>query len=122
MDPRKTIKFNEYKHACKRTANPDMTWDEANLNWALGIAGEAGEYCELIKKKHFHGKGLNRQEAKKELGDILYYVAMAAANLQLSLADIAEANVEKLLARYPNGFVRGGGNRNSNNDHEDDGN
>tara|TARA_R100000664_G_C2727983_1_gene119361 strand:+ start:534 stop:902 length:369 start_codon:yes stop_codon:yes gene_type:complete len=121
MDPRKTIKFNEYQVACKRTANPDMSWDEANLNWALGIAGEAGEYCELIKKKHFHAKPLNRQDAKKELGDILYYVAMAAANLQLDLSEIAEANVEKLLARYPNGFVKGGGVRQRNNDHEDDG-
>tara|TARA_R100001443_G_scaffold112828_1_gene126832 strand:- start:565 stop:933 length:369 start_codon:yes stop_codon:yes gene_type:complete len=121
MDPRRTIKFNEYQEACKRTANPDMSWDEANLNWALGIAGEAGEYCELIKKKHFHAKPLNRQDAKKELGDILYYVAMAAANLQLSLTEIAQANVDKLLSRYPNGFVKGGGVRHQNNDHEDDG-
>ena len=51
---------------------------------------------------------------------MLYYVAMAASNLGLSLSDIAEANVNKLLARYPNGFVRGGGVRQGNNDHEDD--
>ena len=91
------------------------------MNWALGIAGEAGEYCELIKKRHFHGKELDLQDAKKELGDVLYYVAMAASNLNISLNDIAQANVDKLLSRYPNGFVRGGGIRQGNNDHEDDG-
>tara|TARA_S200002703_G_scaffold128458_1_gene115246 strand:+ start:134 stop:481 length:348 start_codon:yes stop_codon:yes gene_type:complete len=115
------MNFNEYQEACKRTANPDISWEEANINWALGIAGESGEYCELIKKKHFHDRVLNRQEAKKELGDILYYVAMAAANLQLDFDEVAEANVEKLRARYPDGFVAGGGKRH-NNDHEDDAN
>ena len=114
------ISFDEFQKACKRTANPDISWRDANLNWALGISGEAGEYCELIKKRHFHGKGLDTQEAKKELGDVLYYVAMAASNLGVSLEDIAQANVNKLLARYPDGFVRGGGVRHENNDHEDD--
>tara|TARA_R100001443_G_scaffold12706_1_gene22399 strand:- start:155 stop:505 length:351 start_codon:yes stop_codon:yes gene_type:complete len=115
------MNFNTFQEACKRTANPDISWTDANLNWALGIAGEAGEYCELIKKRHFHGKELDLQDAKKELGDVLYYVAMAASNLNISLNDIAQANVAKLLSRYPNGFVRGGGIRQGNNDHEDDG-
>jgi len=47
---------------------------------------------------------------------------MAASNLNIPLDEIAQANVTKLLARYPNGFVRGGGVRQGNNDHEDDGN
>jgi len=115
------MNFNEYQEACKRTANPNISWEEANLNWALGIAGESGEYCELIKKKHFHDKVLNRQHVKKELGDILYYVAMAAANLQLDFDEVAQANIDKLTARYPEGFKSGGGIRHHNNDHEDDG-
>ena len=49
--------------------------------------------------------------AKKELGDVLYYVAMAAKNLQISLDEVAKANVDKLKARYPNGCVEGGGIR-----------
>jgi NTP pyrophosphatase (non-canonical NTP hydrolase) len=116
------MNFNTFQEACKRTANPDIGWRDANMNWALGIAGEAGEYCELIKKRNFHGKELNLQDAKKELGDVLYYIAMAAANLGIPLDEIAQANVTKLLARYPNGFVKGGGNRQENNDHEDDAN
>jgi len=97
----------------------------SNLNWALGIAGEAGEYCEVIKKHTFHNDGntpLSFDNAKKELGDVLYYVAMAAKNLNLSLDEIARANVEKLRARYPDGFEAGGGIRKpKNNDADDDG-
>ena len=50
------MNFNEFQQECNRTANPNINWEQANLNWALGIAGEAGEYCELIKKHTFHGK------------------------------------------------------------------
>jgi|5_EtaG_2_1085323.scaffolds.fasta_scaffold208050_1 NTP pyrophosphatase (non-canonical NTP hydrolase) len=118
----RNMNFKEFQQACKRTANPGISWRDANMNWALGIAGEAGEYCELIKKRNFHGKDLDIQDAKSELGDILYYVAMAASNLNLGLDDVAKENVKKLLARYPDGFVEGGGNRQENNDHEDDAN
>jgi len=127
------MNFNEFQQECIRTANPNMTWKEERLNWALGIAGESGEYCELIKKEFFHGKPLNVEDAKKELGDILYYVAMAANNLHIWLEDVADLNVRKLRERYPDGFTPGGGNRaveervddyfqTTNNDHEDDAN
>jgi len=115
------MNFNNFQKDCERTANTDLTRSEAAMNWALGIAGEAGEYCEIIKKSEFHGKALNKDHAKKELGDILYYVAMAASNLDINLEDVAQANVDKLRARYPDGFEEGGGIRNHNNDHEDDG-
>ena len=106
------MNFNEFQQECNRTANANINWEQANLNWALGIAGEAGEYCELIKKHTFHGKKpLDLDAARKELGDVLYYVAMAAKNLQLSLDEVARANVDKLRARYPEGFVNGGGIR-----------
>jgi len=117
------MNFNEFQQECKRTANSSEGWEMSNLNWALGIAGEAGEYCELIKKHTFHGKRpLDIDAARKELGDVLYYVSMAAQNLGITLEEVAQANVDKLRARYPTGFVEGGGNRTPNNDHEDDGN
>ena len=124
------MNFNEFQQECSRTANLNVNWEQLNLNWALGIAGEAGEYCELIKKHTFHGKKpLDLDAARKELGDVLYYVAMAAKNLHLSLDEVARANVDKLKARYPDGFVEGGGIRDpkklkitKNNDRDDDGN
>ena len=121
MNTRRKMNFNNFQKDCERTANTDLTRSEASMNWALGIAGEAGEYCEIIKKSEFHGKTLNKDHAKKELGDILYYVAMAASNLNINLEEVAQANVDKLRARYPDGFEEGGGIRRHNNDHEDDG-
>ena len=50
------MNFNEFQQECSRTANLSVNWEQLNLNWALEIAGEAGEYCELIKKHTFHGK------------------------------------------------------------------
>ena len=112
--------FEWFQEACRRTANRDLTSRDAHLNWALGLAGESGEYCELVKKAVFHGKPYKTEDAKKELGDILYYLAAAATENGLSLLDIARTNVDKLKERYPEGFQEGGGNRN--NDSEDDGN
>ncbi|MEK9698038.1 MAG: MazG nucleotide pyrophosphohydrolase domain-containing protein [Candidatus Poseidoniales archaeon] len=65
---------------------------------------------------------LDKDDAKKELGDVLYYVAMAATNLNIDLESVAEENVRKLRARYPDGFIEGGGRRFRNNDYDDDGN
>ena len=107
------MNFNEYQLACLRTANPNLTVKESLLNWALGLAGESGEYIELVKKEFFHKKPYTLEEAKKELGDVLYYLTQCAHSNGLTLNDIAEANVEKLKARYPEGFEDGGGIRGS---------
>lgn len=105
------MNFNEYQLACRRTANPNLTVKESLINWALGLAGESGEYIELVKKEFFHKRPYTLEEAKKELGDVLYYLAQCAHSNGLTLDDIAQANVEKLKARYPNGFEEGGGIR-----------
>ncbi len=78
---------------------------------ALGIAGEGGEYNELIKKEYYHGIPSDREKVKKELGDILWYIAAAALLHDFTLQDIAETNIAKLMARYPDGPVLGGGIR-----------
>ena len=78
---------------------------------AMGLCGEAGEFIELVKKHLFHGKDLDRDLAAKELGDVLWYLAVAADAIGFSLDKIATWNVAKLVARYPDGFVSGGGAR-----------
>lgn len=77
---------------------------DALLMHALGLGGEAGEFQEIIKKHAFHGAPLDRERAAKELGDILWYLDRAAADLGLTLDEIAVRNVAKLRARYPEGF------------------
>jgi NTP pyrophosphatase (non-canonical NTP hydrolase) len=78
---------------------------------ALGLAGESGEVCDLIKKWRYHGVGYDRDAMKKELGDVLWYLTALAADHGFSLDGIAQLNIEKLKARYPDGFVKGGGIR-----------
>lgn len=107
------MSLNDYQREAARTA---ASVDHDTLVVAaLGLAGETGEFVELIKKHFFHGKAFDREAVKKELGDVLWYLALAASAAELSLDTIAAANIEKLRARYPDGFVPGGGNR------EDDG-
>lgn len=72
--------------------------------WSLGLVGEAGEFADLMKKVHGHGKKLDRETAIKELGDVMWYVAALAASLDTTLSEVARVNVEKLRERYPNGF------------------
>ena len=75
------------------------------LTWnALGIAGEAGEVADIIKKHVGHGHELDRTKLTKELGDVLWYVAALAHDIGVDLSTVARENVEKLKTRYPDGF------------------
>jgi NTP pyrophosphatase (non-canonical NTP hydrolase) len=77
------------------------------LTAAIGMASENGEFSEIVKKCVFQGKEFNRKERyhmKRELGDILWYLANAATALGYNLDDIMFENIQKLEARYPNGF------------------
>jgi len=74
------------------------------LNGCLGLAGESGEVLDMIKKWIFHEKGLDREHLKKEIGDVMWYVAMLCESFGFDLDEILQMNVDKLKARYPEGF------------------
>ncbi|MED3623246.1 nucleoside triphosphate pyrophosphohydrolase family protein [Neobacillus thermocopriae] len=95
------MKLNEYQELASRTASPHP-YELAN--YALGIAGEAGEVADLIKKNIFHGHDLSKEEINKELGDVLWYISQIARLVGLTLDEIATSNIDKLIRRYPNGF------------------
>lgn len=97
------MNLNEYQKLASRTANIK---DEALTNFALGIAGEAGEVADIVKKYVYHGHTLDREELINELGDVLWYVSQLAAWMDIELEEVAHKNIEKLLARYPNGFSK----------------
>jgi len=76
------------------------------LTAALGISAEAGEFTEIVKKIFLQGKPYNEENAfhmKRELGDIMWYVAQACMALNISFDEVLEMNVEKLSSRYPEG-------------------
>ena len=74
------------------------------LNACLGLSGEVGELNDMIKKAVFHEKELNVDHARRELGDIMWYVAMMCYSFGWDLDEIMEINIDKLRARYPEGF------------------
>lgn len=74
------------------------------LNGALGLGGESGEVEDQVKKFIFQGHPLDKAHIAKELGDIAWYLAITADGIGYGLDDIFQMNVDKLMARYPNGF------------------
>ncbi len=74
------------------------------LNACLGLSGEVGEFHELIKKWIFHNKEFDITHAKKELGDVMWYVALMCESFGWTLDEILQMNIDKLKKRYPEGF------------------
>jgi len=70
----------------------------------VGLAGEAGEVADLIKKGIFHRHGLDIKKISEELGDLLWYIAALCTTLDLDMSKIMQANIDKLQIRYPNGY------------------
>ena len=80
---------------------------ERLITAALGISAEGGEFTEIVKKCLFQGKPMDEHtmyHLKRELGDIMWYIAQGCIALEIPLEDIIWMNIEKLEARYPNGF------------------
>lgn len=74
------------------------------LNACLGLSGEVGEFNDMIKKWIFHEKDLDLEHLKKECGDIMWYIAMMCHAFRWDLDEIMQLNIDKLMARYPEGF------------------
>ena len=98
--------INEYQKAAMRTVSgvAGATKDNQLINGAMGLCGESGEFMDLLKKYMFHGHDMDKEHMAKELGDIAWYPATAADALGYDLETIFQMNVDKLLARYPDGF------------------
>lgn len=106
--------FREYERGTGTTWRTDQTIDPTKaelVNAIFGLAGEAGELTDLIKKDLFHGVPADSDKVLKELGDVLYYVTRVAHYYGFDLETVADTNYQKLAARYPKGFVEGGGIR-----------
>ena len=97
------MNFNEYQKAALRTAK-EMDNCKQLMNAALGICGEGGEVADMVKKSAFQGHSMNVTHVAKELGDVLWYLAVCAKAIGYTLDEIGQMNLAKLEARYPNGF------------------
>lgn len=96
--------LDDYQDLAQRTAHEGFDIDQRLLIACCGLAGEAGEVCDIIKKGVGHGHDIDPARVADELGDVLWYLAEIAAVLDVSLSSVATANIEKLRRRYPDGF------------------
>lgn len=94
--------FDQYQVLAMRTR--DVKRDTDLLLGCMGIAGEAGEFIDLIKKNLYHQKPVDDIEMQKELGDVLWYMALVCDAKNWNFNDIACLNIKKLEERYPQGF------------------
>lgn len=101
---RREYSFAAYQVAAARTVNVELTESERLLQALLGLAGETGEVVDYMKKVLYHGHALDKEKLSDELGDVLWYIAELASAMGLDLDRVARQNVEKLKARYPEGF------------------
>lgn len=95
--------LNEYQQLAQRTsAHEESLWKLEN--GLLGLFGEGGECADILKKTLFQGHAFDKEHMAKELGDVLWYVAETASGLGMTMDEIAQKNIDKLNARYPDGF------------------
>ena len=108
--------FDEYQKQALTTAytNPkhkDTLMDQTV--WAMGIVGEAGEVIGKWKKMVAYNEGTITdeflQDIKKELGDIVWYIAVLANSLDISFEEIMEVNLNKLKDRKERNVIKGKG-------------
>ena len=96
--------FDEYQALAERTINPHLGTQEMLKHGVFGLAAEAGEVAGLFQKE-YQGHLLTDEALIKELGDVLWMVAEICTVKGIPMDSVAKTNIEKLKARYPDGFT-----------------
>ena len=95
--------FEEYRLKAKRTIPDGVSRLEMECHSMSGMVSEIGELHGLYQKE-YQGHRFDREHAKKELGDLLWFMAEYCTAMGWSFDDVAATNIDKLMARYPSGF------------------
>ena len=93
----------EYQLAAARTMNPALHPEQQAYHALHGMVGEIGEIHSLYQKS-YQGHCVDMVHLKKELGDLLWFIAEYCTAYGWSLREVAQMNIDKLEARYPEGF------------------
>lgn len=105
---------HEYQFFAEKTENQDLddilsrlSNDTTTrlLHAAMGMVTETGEFTDILKKWTIYGKDLDFIHLAEELGDLMWYIALACNALGINLEDVMAKNIEKLQARYPARFT-----------------
>lgn len=95
--------FSEYQRLARRTQNGRLTPDEKLRHALCGLPSEVGEVCGLFQKV-YQGRPLDVEKVEDELSDCFWFVAELCDVLGLDMDEVAQHNIDKLKARYPDGF------------------
>lgn len=96
------MNIKDYQEFASKGLREESLHKNNVLNFALGLAGESGEVCDLIKKREFHNR-YNEcpvERVEEELGDVMWYVANLCTELGLDLETVLQKNELKLKRRY----------------------
>ena len=94
---------NEYQKLACRTINYDLYIAEIVLHALHGMSSEIGE-IHSIYQKSYQGHKADEEHLKKEVGDLLWFIAEYCTAYGWNLEDVMQQNIDKLIARYPDGF------------------
>lgn len=97
------MNVNEYQRLASRTINKRLTCYEQFMHALHGMVGEIGELHSIYQKK-YQGHEIDDVHIKKELGDLIWFIAEFCTARGWNLEDIMNININKLIARYPEGF------------------
>ena len=98
------LSANAYQGAAM-TTKKDLGFQMDMFHAALGLSDEAGEFASAIKAALVYNKGMDKVNLVEELGDVLWFVSLAAESLEVPLAVVMEANIAKLQVRYQDGYA-----------------
>ena len=96
--------LTDYQLTTRRTWRDHGDPVRSRSHCALGVSEEAGEVVGVVKRHIGYGEPLDRAKLTRELGDLLWYLARLADEVGVTLDEVAEVNVAKLRARYPEGW------------------
>lgn len=103
-DPTMPMALNEYQYLAARTINPELNNDNMAMHALHGMVGEIGEIHSLYQK-FYQGHPIDYYHLKKEIGDLMWFIAELCTAHDWNLNDICEMNIDKLIERYPEGFT-----------------
>lgn len=98
-----TKDIDNYQQLALRTCSTPGE-DDMITQGLMGLCGESGECMDILKKHLFQGHDLDKKHLAEELGDVAWYLAIAARGAGYKLSDIFDMNIAKLKKRYPDGF------------------
>ena len=94
---------NSYQELAARTINKELNNSQAEYHALHGMVGEIGEIHSIFQKE-YQGHTIDNEHLKKELGDLLWFIAEFCTVNGWDLEDVMRLNIQKLRARFPDGF------------------